>query len=224
MSSNWLVCWDFSFILSAVLSTGPSSPQEAAAAGWRDRHVPGLQIRGDVPSGDLRLCLRDGQGLHHCSDQRHGNDYSASAEVSAGPPPPAAVPQKGLQDLWGVARCRCGKLFSSTTACAEVKVGFYFSSGNCWTTHPGQIPAGALHGWLRHGSFPALIGGECSSGADSQGPGCRGMGEWHLKGLLSSLTCLGQHWIWMSSFPGCDTAALHGVHSRDPDTCYGAHR
>lgn len=93
--------------------TGQPSPQEAATAGWSNRHVSCFQIRGDVSPGDLRLCIRDRQGLHHSPDQRHGDDHPPSAEVPAGSPSSSAVPQKGLQDLRGV------QLVSCATKCVQ---------------------------------------------------------------------------------------------------------
>lgn len=49
--------------------------------------------------------------------------------------------------------------------------------GDCRATHAGQIPPGAHHGGLRHGSLPAFHGGECVVGSRPQGPGCWRMGE-----------------------------------------------
>lgn len=89
--------------------TGTSSPQKAAAACWRDRHVPRFQVRGDVSPRDLRLRLRHRQGVHHSPDQRHGDDHPAGAEVPAGPPAPPAVSPKGLKDLRGLQNLYCRK-------------------------------------------------------------------------------------------------------------------
>lgn len=82
--------------------SGPPSPQEAAAAGWCDRHVPCFQIRGDVSPWDLRLCLCHGQGLHHRPDPRHGDDHPPSTEVPTRTPSSPAVPPTGLKDLRGL--------------------------------------------------------------------------------------------------------------------------
>lgn len=140
--------------------TGPPSPQEAASAGRSDRHVPRFQIRGDVSPRDLRLCLRDGQGLHHRPDQRHGDDHPAGAQVPTGPPSAPAVPPEGLKDLWGNGILAQQKLNSvSYSNLSVTNLSWCLPSGNSWAAHPGKIPPGAHHGRLRDGSLPTFHDG-----------------------------------------------------------------
>lgn len=100
------------------------------------------------------------------------------------------------------------------------------SAGDGGAAHPGQVPAGAHHGGLRDGPLPALHGGERRSVSHPEDPGRGRMGAYklHIESRFDQvggvLTCRGG----AGSVPGRDPAALHGLHGREFDSCYGAHR
>lgn len=166
--------------------TGKPGAQEAIAAGWRHSHVSRLQIRGDVPTRDLRLCLRDGRGLQHGSDQGHGDEVLAGAQVSTGSPTAATVFTQGLKDFWGeqVAATISAGWFLHWFSCVVFNAAYWNSAGDGWATHTGKVSPGAHHDRLRDGSLPSIHGGVRCFGPDSKNSRRWWMGKCPLHSIL----------------------------------------